>query len=202
MKSTEQHINTIGGSAEVNSNYDPTKRVSMVVNDSSNFSDANQNILSDIYEPFLNGITSIEDITSSAKKEEPSPELDRVKQEIVKILSQKENVDKENEALAFSQLKEENKRLREKIETFEVIHHLDQNDVASISETPTENGSKNITDIDRSSPDGQDSEYPSLSTESNGLTNEEAVKLKEKITLLETEISNMVTERMLLEKNE
>ena len=189
MTSTEQHTNFIESTAEVNSNYDPTKRVSMVVNDSSNFSDANQNILSDIFKPFLNGITSIENNTRSAKKEEPTPELDRVKQEIVKILSQKENVDKENEALAFSQLKEENKRLREKIETFEVIHHLDQNDVASISETPTENGSKNITDIDRSSPDGHeiDSEYPSLSTENNGLTNEEVVKLKEKIKLLETE---------------
>ena len=201
MAFAEQRSNFIESTAEVNSNYDPTKRVSMVVNDSSNFSDANQNIVSDIFKPFLNGITSIE---VSAKKEEPTPELDRVKQEIVKILSQKDNVDKENEALAFSQLKEENKRLRDKIETFEVIHHLDQNDVASISETPTENGSKNITDIDRSSPDGQeiDSEYPSLSTENNGLTNEEVVKLKEKIKLLETEKSNIVTERMLLDKNE
>ena len=176
------------------------------MNDSRNFSDANQNILSDIFKPFLNGITSIEDTTRSATNEEPNPELDRVKQEIVKILSQKENVHKENEALAFSQLKEENKRLKEKIETLEAIHNLDQNDDASISEILTENFTKIIPDIDRSSPDGQEigSEYPSLSTESNGLTNgdEEVVKLKEKIKLLETEKSNMVTESKLLEKNE
>ena len=74
-------INIIQSPAEVNSNYNSTKKLSMSINDSSMFSDANQNVL------------------SGAKKEEPAPELEGVKQEIVKILSQKENVNKENEVL-------------------------------------------------------------------------------------------------------
>ena len=183
-------INIIQSPAEVNSYYNSTKNVSMSINDSSMFSDANQNIL------------------SSAKKEEPTPELKGVKQEIVKILSQKENVNKENEVLkihqlAFSQLNEENRRLKERIQTLEAKHDSDQN-VVFISEILTENSTKNINDIDRSSPDGQeiDNTYPSLSTERSGLTNEEVVKLKEKIKLLETEKSNSVKESMLLEKNE
>ena len=145
---------------------------------SNHLCDANENILSDI-----------------CKYEEPTPELERVKQEIEKIISQKENVNKENEVLkiykqTFSQVNGQNTAFAGEIQKHEALQQQNQNDF-TIPEI----------DIDRSSPDGQeiDCEFQSLSTTKNP----EVLILEEKITLLEKELIGMATDKKeLLEKNE
>ena len=208
MTSAKKNINFNKSTAEVNLQADPIVLES--ITDSVQFSDANQNILSDIFMPFWNEINAEEDSTRGFRKEEQKIELERVKQEIVKIISQKENFNKENEVLkiyqlAFSQLNEQNTNLKERIQTLEASNHTDQNDGSSISELLIENAVNSIIDIDRSSPDGQekDNKHLSLPSQSIELKNGEIFHLEERIKILETEKSSLETERKeLLEKHQ
>ena len=92
-------------------------------------------------------------------------ELDQVKFQIVKIVSDKNDFSKENAALktyqnAFAALTEQNEFLKRKVEELSIMDasHDDQSILKTIS---PETGSaitdrKTVPDVDRSSPDGQE----------------------------------------------
>ena len=151
--------------------------------------DENENIFSDIL-----------------KYGEPAPELERVKQGIQNIISQKENVNRENgvlkiHQLTISQLNGQNAALKERLQKIEAVHQQNQNVFPTIPKIFVGTSSYDIHNIDRSSPDGQetDFEYKSLSSQKNC----EILSLEEKITTLKSELSCMANEKKeLLEKHE
>jgi len=169
------------------------------ISDIQQCSDGNSNILPDIFLP-----CSTNSIPFSEK--EIIPELDQIKQEIEKIISQKENVNKENEVLkiyqnAFAELKGQNNALIEKVQQLEA---LDTSRAASksVSEIVIENDFQSINDIQRSSPDGQELDDECQSTKLNDTKQDEILHFQKKIVTLLTEKEVLFMENKdLLEKN-
>ena len=111
-------------------------------------------------------------------------ELDQVKFQIVKIVSDKNDYSKENAVLkiyqnAFAALTEQNELLKRKVEEYSVMDPLTTSrgsDTDNLSNEITT--TKQISKIDRSSPDGQEKEPDQLAnckTDSKG----KILKLKE-----------------------
>ena len=169
------------------------------ISDIQQCSDGNSNILPDI---FLQCSTN----TIPFSEKEIIPELDQIKQEIEKIISQKENVNKENEVLkiyqdAFAELKGQNNALIEKVQQLEA---LDTSRAASksVPEIVIENYYQSINDIQRSSPDGQELDDECQSTKLNDTKQDEILHFQEKIVTLLTEKDVLFMENKdLLEKN-
>ena len=212
MISANKNKKLAESTSELNIPLDPSEHAFKSITDSIQFSDANQNILSEILKPFWNEIdAATKDTTNDLfNREESKLGLEKVKHEIIKIISQKENFCKENEVLkdyqiAFSQLNGQNIALKERIQELENSIHTDQNEGSLIPENliGNENVINSISDIDRSSPDGQeiDNECLSLPCQNIELKNGDNIYLEEKIKSLETDKSSLETDRKELLEN-
>ena len=176
------------------------------ISDSPHGSDVNENILCDNFLPCLkNTLASSEAVSEKGIV----PELDKIKQEIEKIISQKENINKENEVLkiyqdAFAELNGQNKILVEKVQKLEALITTLRAESKSFPDLIIENDYQSINDIQRSSPDGQelDDEYHSISATINDTEQKEIGGFQKKIEMLQVERDVLVREKDdILEKN-
>ena len=169
-------------------------------------SDGNENIPCD---NFLPCITNTLASSEAVSKKGIVPELDKIKQEIEKIISQKENINKENEVLkiyqdAFAELNGQNKVLVEKVQKLEALNTTLRAESKSFPDLIIENDDQSIYDIQRSSPDGQelDDDYQSISATMNDTEQKEIVCFQKKIEMLQVERDGLVREKDdILEKN-
>eukprot|EP00095_Tigriopus_kingsejongensis_P001448 maker-scaffold207_size258870-snap-gene-1.14 protein:Tk01448 transcript:maker-scaffold207_size258870-snap-gene-1.14-mRNA-1 annotation:"hypothetical protein KGM_04185" len=121
-------------------------------------------------------------------------ELDHVKDEIIKILSDKTNASKENQSLkhyakAYETLKDENAELKKELALFKLNPPKSPTLSSGSSHTGSESGSdapeaKGLHHIDRSSPDGQ--EYEGETTSSTASSPSICHKIRLKSTLDKT----------------
>ena len=176
------------------------------ISDGPHGSDVNENIL---HNDFLPCITNTLASSETISKKGRVPELDKIKQEIEKIISQKENINKENEVLkiyqdAFAELDGQNKVLVEKVQQLEALNTTLRAKSKSFPDLIIENDYQSIRDIQRSSPDGQelDDEYHSLSATINDTKQKENRCFQKKIEMLQVERDALVREKDdMLEKN-
>jgi len=180
--------------------------IESLYDDSPHGSDVNENILHDNFLPCItNTLASSEAVSEKAIV----PELDKIKQEIEKIISQKENINKENEVLkiyqdAFAELNGQNKILVEKVQKLEALNTTLRAESKSFPDLIIENDYQSIYDIQRSSPDGQevDDEYQAISTTINDTEQKEIGCFQKKIEMLQVERDVLVREKDdILEKN-
>merc|ERR1712013_226381 len=175
------------------------------ISDSPHGSDVNENILCDNFLPCLkNTLASSEAVSEKGIV----PELDKIKQEIEKIISQKENINKENEVLkiyqdAFAELNGQNKILVEKVQKLEALNTTLRAESKSFPDLIIENHYQSINDIQRSSPDGQElDDCQSISATINDTEQKEIVCFQKKIEMLQVERDVLVREKDdILEKN-
>merc|ERR1712013_395215 len=169
------------------------------ISDSPHGSDVNENILCDNFLPCLkNTLASSEAVSEKG-----------IVPEIEKIISQKENINKENEVLkiyqdAFAELNGQNKILVEKVQKLEALITTLRAESKSFPDLIIENDYQSINDIQRSSPDGQelDDEYHSISATINDTEQKEIGGFQKKIEMLQVERDVLVREKDdILEKN-
>ena len=139
-------------------------------------------------------------------------ELDQVKFQIVKIVSDKNDFSKENAVLktyqnAFAALTEQNELLKRKVRELSIMNlssPLERAEQVTVS-TEILNGSgkrSQISEIDRSSPDGQEKDTDQIVTcKSTVDTQDGFIKLKEKIAESERE-KNLNKETFEMERKE
>merc|ERR1712013_343355 len=179
--------------------------IESLYDDSPHGSDVNENILHDNFLPCItNTLASSEAVSEKAIV----PELDKIKQEIEKIISQKENINKENEVLkiyqdAFAELNGQNKILVEKVQKLEALNTTLRAESKSFPDLIIENHYQSINDIQRSSPDGQElDDCQSISATINDTEQKEIVCFQKKIEMLQVERDVLVREKDdILEKN-
>jgi len=195
---------------ELNVQENTSENLFNSITDSIQFSDANQNILSDILKPYWNELNTVENKSTEDQqdKEEPKLQLEKVKDEIVKIISQKdqENENLKDYQLAFSQLNEQNITLKERIHELETSIDKDNNYNSLNPELLIENekATFNISVIGRSSPDGQEINDEKCTPQHRSLDikNNDVIYWEEKIKILEIEKASLETDRIgLLEKH-
>ena len=155
----------------------------------------NQQIVSNIFNPFLNTFNS---------SVLPQDDLDQVKFKIVEILSLKDNYSKENQSLkshqtAYSELLRQNEEMQQKLKVLESCGEGSREVPDLILRVDKDEA--RVQGVDRSSPDGEE-RLEQGGKEQQEQEVQEGEKEGHKLLLLRTKVVKLEEERgQLLEKN-